>query len=286
MPESLCHGKACEDVSKNHLQRKGCMQDLWRRCHASVFSLTFENAEGRITSGSAFKIGPYLVTNNHVIQVPAARHIVLRSVSDDAYSTALNLSFGHLEFRTFLAYGDPEAGWDFALLRIPYDDFQQRPSLELRKSNDVALGSQIALFGFQFEQPNLSMHMGYLASQYHKGGVHYLQLDSSVNHGNSGGPLIDVETGQVLGIVTRKATGLSQQFEELQKSFKQNIEQLEAMQRSGVTAVLAGLDAVKSTLAIQTQMQAIAREIGRSANVGIGYAYHIQKVRESIGDVL
>ena len=30
--------------------------------------------------------------------------------------------------------------------------------------------------------------------------VNYIQTDAAINPGNSGGPLIDVETGQVIGI--------------------------------------------------------------------------------------
>jgi S1-C subfamily serine protease len=261
------------------------MSDLWKRCQASVFSLTFENANGRITSGSGFKVGDFLVTNNHVIQVPAAKRILIRSVRSDAHSTAVSLNFGHLEFKTFLVDGDPEASWDYAILKIPSPDFLAAPSLLLADGEEVEIGKQIAIFGYQFDQPHLSMHMGYLASRYPKAGVDYLQLDSSVNHGNSGGPLVDVSTGRVLGVVTRKATGLTQQFDALLQSFQQNITQLQAMQQSGVRGFVGGLDPVAATLAIQTQLNHIAQEIGRSANVGIGYAYHIKKVRASLANL-
>lgn len=258
------------------------MRELWTRSHRSIVSLTFENADGRISSGSGFKVGEFLITNNHVIQVPSARRIVIGSVNDDAHSTALKIEFGHLEFRTLMVEGDPEDGWDYAILRIPRPEFQALPSLELAEDEDFEVGDQIAIFGYQFEQVHLSMHVGYLASQYHRAGVHYLQLDSSVNHGNSGGPLIDVRTGRVRGIRTRKATGLTRQFDALLQSFQQNIAQLQAMQQGGVRASVAGLDPVAAMLATQGQMQRIAKELGRSANVGIGYAYHISKVRECL----
>jgi len=256
------------------------MNDLWLRIQPSVFSLTFENAEGRISSGTGFKVGNFLVTNNHVIQVASARRIILRSVISDSHTTAVNLTFGHLEFRNMLLDGDPEDSWDFAILRVNDPSFLDTPSLELEYDDEVLIGTQVALFGYQFDQPQLSIHMGYISSQYMKAGVHYLQLDSSVNQGNSGGPLINVKTGRVLGLVTRKATGLTKQFDELLLAFKQNIDQLQLMQ--GNKVYVAGLDAVASALATQFQMERIAREIGRSANVGIGYAYHIRKVRTSL----
>jgi S1-C subfamily serine protease len=236
------------------------MNAIWTRCQASVFSLTFENAEGRITSGSGFKVGDYLVTNNHVIQVPSAKRITLRSVGVDAHTSAVNLSFGHLEFKTFLVEGDPETKWDYAILRIPSPEFLKAPSLVLSEGEEAEIGSQIAIFGYQFDQPHLSMHMGHLASRYVKAEVDYLQLDSSVNHGNSGGPLIDIATGRVLGIVTRKATGLTEQFDALLKSFQQNIVQLQAMQQGGAKVFLAGLDPVAAMLATQTKCSALRKK--------------------------
>ena len=46
-------------------------------------------------------------------------------------------------------------------------------------------------------------------------GVDIIQLDASVNSSNSGGPLIHPESGDVFGIITRKATGLTDMFDEL-----------------------------------------------------------------------
>lgn len=260
------------------------MNNLWSRIQPSVLSLTFENADGRMSSGTGFKVGKFLITNNHVIQIPNAKTIVLRSVLADGHSTGINLRFGHLTFRTMMIDGDPEDAWDYAIIRIDDPNFLALPSLELEPCDEVAIGASVALFGYQFEQPHLSMHVGYVSSQYPMAGVQYIQLDSSVNNGNSGGPLIDVSTGRVIGLVTRKATGLTKQFDELSKAFRLNIDQLQAVQKEfGMgAAIVGGMDPVASTLAIQVQLERISKEIGRSANVGIGYAYHIRKVRDSL----
>ena len=261
------------------------MHNLWQQCHASVFSLTFENAEGRISSGTGFKVNDLLVTNNHVIQIPGTRRIVLRSVLQDSHTKNVELSFEHCEFQNMLVDGDPETGWDYAVLKVPHPSFAAAPALRLDESEDLQVGTQIALFGFQFEQPNLSMHVGYVSSQFQRARVHYIQLDSSVNQGNSGGPLINCSSGRVIGMITRKATGLTQQFDELHKAIRQNIDLLQASQRSGARGIIGGVDPVAATMAIEVQMGRIAKEIARSANVGIGYAYHIKKVRDSIANL-
>ncbi len=65
-----------------------------------------------------------------------------------------------------------------------------------------------SLLGFPFEGDNLSIAQGIISSQFVKASGNYIQLDANVNQGNSGGRLISLETGKVIGIITRKATGL------------------------------------------------------------------------------
>lgn len=60
--------------------------------------------------------------------------------------------------------------------------------------------------------------------------MNVIQLDASVNNGNSGGPLVDLNTKKVVGIVTRKDTGLYKQFDDLIASFDTNIEVLKKLQ--------------------------------------------------------
>jgi S1-C subfamily serine protease len=118
-------------------------------------------------------------------------------------------------------------------------------------------------------------HAGLISSIYPSGPTQILQIDGSVNASNSGGPLIDAETGDVLGIVTRKATGLSRMFQELLQSFENNIQVMQASQ--GMVG-LAGVDPIAALIASQRQLQHVAREIERSANVGIGYAFSAEHI--------
>lgn len=124
--------------------------------------------------------------------------------------------------------------------------------------------------GFLLEHRNLVCHLGTISFFYTSGTAKVIQLDASVNQSNSGGPLLDPETGQVLGIVTRKGTGLSTLFDLLLSVFDRNGKALEAAK--GLVG-LGPVDPVAATIAGQHQMKAREGEIQRSANVGIGYAF-------------
>lgn len=117
-----------------------------------------------------------------------------------------------------------------------------------------------------------------MASRFVQAGVKYIQLDASVNQGNSGGPLIDPSNCLVVGLVTRKGTGLTRQFDELLKSFDQNIK---AMSAAKSIISVGPVDPIEALTVSQEQMKRVSLEIRRSANVGIGYAYELDKVRSS-----
>lgn len=79
------------------------------------------------------------------------------------------------------------------------------------------------ILGFPFEHRNLVCHRGIISSFFDRNGIDIIQLDASINASKSGGPLIDLRTGSVIGLITRKHTGLSNLFETLLNSFEQNI---------------------------------------------------------------
>jgi hypothetical protein len=213
-----------------------------------------------------------------VVHVPGATHVTLRFVAADGTTTTASRVLTIQEFHSKLLDGDDPSGWDYAILDLSWAEFTALPSLELAQALPIEIGDPIALFGYQFDQPNLSVHAGVLASRFEQSGVKYLQLDASVNQGNSGGPLIDPVSGLVIGIVTRKATGLTRQFDSLLDSFDQNINSLS---RARSLMSMAGVDPVEALQVSQMQMKQVSLEIRRSANVGIGYAYELDKVGAS-----
>jgi len=251
-------------------------RDTWINCHSSICSLNFLNQQGnRIGSGTGFKIGNYLVTNHHVYIAPGAANVELRFVNEDGHTTRAAKTITYLVFQQRLQIGLPETSWDYAILTLNDAEFNAIPSLTLSDSSTIRIGQRIAVLGFQFDQINLSIKQGILSSRYTRVGVKYLQVDASVNQGNSGGPLINVDNNRVVGIVTRKHTGLTNAFDNLFQSFESN---MLALQASKGVIELGGIDPIKVLIVGQNQMKSTAKEIRRSANVGIGYAYELDEI--------
>ena len=126
---------------------------------------------------------------------------------------------------------------------------------------------------------NLVCHAGVASSFYLSNNVDIIQVDASVNSSNSGGPLIHPKTGDVLGIITRKATGLTNMFAQLRATLNDNIRQIQQAQQAGGISLM-GINPLQAIEASQGQMLHLLSEIERSANVGIGYAFSAKHLLE------
>ena len=128
-------------------------------------------------------------------------------------------------------------------------------TLEFLPSKHVKIGDEVCFFGYPFGKENLSLHKGIISSIYKKNGVIVYQIDGNINNGNSGGPLIDVKTGKIIGIISRKENGFSNQF----KTFKT------CMQSTNLRA-----------------LKLMIAQLERSVNVGIGYAFSADPISENL----
>lgn len=143
--------------------------------------------------GSGFVIDPdgYIVTNNHVVS--------------GARTVTVTLSDGS-EHSADIVGTDPRA--DLALLKI---DQGGLTALPLANLDDVAIGQDVIAIGYALdldrgEGPSFSVTRG-IVSQKNRGiseGAEILgavQTDAAINHGNSGGPLLNL-FGEVVGVNT------------------------------------------------------------------------------------
>ena len=160
---------------------------------ATVQAVT-ANARGAVVrvetdlgSGSGFIIGlgGLVLTNNHVI----------RDATD--ITVYLDDGTGH----TARVHGR-DLVRDVALLKI---DATQLPTLELGDLSNVSIGQQVVVLGYPLGLQVFTVTAGFVSTTAEDRGrnVVWVQTDSAVNPGNSGGPLLTLQ-GKVIGIVAAK----------------------------------------------------------------------------------
>lgn len=137
--------------------------------------------------GSGFIISPegYVVTNNHVIEGASEIHVIL---SDDTRLDAKVI--GH----------DPKT--DVALLKVESD--KKLPYVEFGDSDKARVGDWVIAIGNPFGLGG-TVTAGIISARARNINAgpfdDFIQTDASINRGNSGGPLFDLE-GRVIGINT------------------------------------------------------------------------------------
>lgn len=95
---------------------------------------------------------------------------------------------------------------DIALVKLDGDNF---PTMQMSKNDDISVGDSIKLLGYPFgaklsddiTKLNYSVFEGKVASIQIQRGVDTVFVDMEAKRGNSGGPVLNNETGEVIGIL-------------------------------------------------------------------------------------
>ena len=137
-------------------------------------------------SGSGFIINAHgtIVTNRHVV----GHHPSVVVRLDDGRRVSGRVSRIH-----------PVA--DLAIVRITAPHLEDVPLADVHR---VPVGAHVVAFGYPLADsigPEMTVTEGILSAKRVRHGLQELQTTAAVNPGNSGGPLVDLATGGVVGVI-------------------------------------------------------------------------------------
>jgi len=253
--------------------------ELIAQVRSGLVHILLERQGERLGSGSGFLVEGGLVTNSHVIRPGKTDAIALRMADTDPDDSASYIRLLPQSCYRAVAAESPEGEKDYAFLRLSEPEFQNRYRFSFEKSLHPAVGEQVVFLGFPFGMSPLTAHIGYISSIFDRDNIRTIQIDGSVNGGNSGGPLLNSD-GKVIGIVTKAVTGLiEEQFKTLVQALRDN--QI-ALQGAQSVIRIGPIDPIQAIEVSQAAMEQIAVNLHRSANVGIGHAYSAEYIRKHI----
>jgi len=252
--------------------------DLVERVRLGVAQVMIERNRQFIGAGTAFLIEGGLITNSHCL--PEHDDDVVAIRFDDHPPTdhpPIRLRLGDLE----IPVRSPDYERDYAYIKCDEAELQDRYVFDFGVSTDIAVPEEVLFLGFPFGGTHLTAHLGHVSSVHKSGVARVIQIDGSVNGGNSGGPLIDLKTGKVVGVVSRAHKGFAiKQFDRLLEALRHNKSALLAPR--GARVQIGGVDPVQALGKSFAAMEQIALDLRKSANVGIGYAFSSDALREDI----
>lgn len=176
--------------------------------------------------GTGFVINKdgYLLTANHVVANYVIENNSLISIF---YSDSIYAIFNHgdtLRLNLIISRNwitDPNPWlFDFAILKT--GDKKIEP-FQIGNYDDIDTGDEIIFSGFPLSSQHLTNHTGIISAKYMRKGKFgnidqkVYQIDGSINKGNSGGPLISLVNQKVIGIISTREGGISNELNAIRK---------------------------------------------------------------------
>jgi hypothetical protein len=256
-------------------------REVWQKCFSSIGSISYLDKNGIvITSFSGFKAGNYLITDDSVFNIHDAQEVVVKFVESDGVTAAKTLHYSNQDFESKIFTGSMPYTKSFAVVVLKDPEFVKIPALNFKSQDKQALGQPVALMGFQYDQPGLSIKSGIISSYYiNSTDSKYIQFDGIVRKGNSGGPLIDTESCQVVGIIGYKLAQMNKAYNQMLDIIKNNIELLKSAEGH---LNVGNVDPIQVLIASQNQIKQLSNEIYKFSNQGMGIALDIRHVKEFI----
>lgn len=113
--------------------------------------------------------------------------------------------------------------FDFAILKIGNKEIKP---FQIGKFDDVDISDEIIFSGFPLSSQHLTTHKGIISAKYIRKGIFgnisqkVFQIDGSINKGNSGGPLLSLDDQKVIGIISTREGGISNELDAIRKYIK------------------------------------------------------------------
>lgn len=253
------------------------LSQVWKSCHSSVCNLNFQNERGvSIDTLSGFKVNQSLVTTDHAFYIPKAKKVEISFVDDDANTVVASMKIPYQEFINELRVGVFDNQTGYSIFKLDFPEFREIPSLKLSERMKFQIGSEVAMLAFSSNCPNLSLRKGIISSFFKsQNGTRYFHFDGLSCLGNSGGPVIDPENMQVIGIVSRRNTPASLSHKLLIDIISTNIEELTKIQGA---VKFGDIDPVQVLIANQNQVKQLANNLYRYTAMGTTHVVMLDQI--------
>jgi len=250
---------------------------VWKSCYASVCNLNFINERGIIIDTlTGFKVKNSLVTSEQAFYVPKAKKVEIRFVDEDANTLTASMKIDYAEFVNDLKIGFSNNHSDYAIFNIDFQEFKDIPSLTLCERWHYPIGQQVAMLSFSCGCPNLSIKNALVSSAFaNSNGLRYIQIDGLTSFGNSGSPVIDPNTMEVIAIVSRRNTPAAKAYQQLQEIIASNLDELRKIEGS---VKLVDIDPIQVLIANQNQLKLLVNSIYKYVPMGASQAIMLDQI--------
>lgn len=235
--------------------------------HQTLANATFQVIAGDSRgSGFSFMREDLVVTNLHVVATCCDLQ-AMRQIGPVTIQTEEN---GHIGAQILHIDGDN----DFAIMRLLSPLPAGRTVLQPSAGFTPTRGKKLIFAGYPHGIPQLLTNEGIISAPLDAG---RFALDGMVNGGNSGGPIIDRETGEAIGIVTQRRYVLPPDAQQLSNEVAQLRGYLaQAAQQMSVEVM--GVNFGQMADMFSRSLQMVNQMMNLNANPGIGTGFSLEPI--------
>lgn len=247
---------------------------IWKECHASVCSIYFLSKTGtRITTFTGFRIRDYLITDDVITRVERPEKVHLKFTHEDGYSERAGKTLTYKSFNERILSPDDNKVPGYTILRLDDKEFRKIPSLKCGMKINYEIGHPVAIIGHHDDQNNLAIKSGIISSFFTlQDGLNYIQVDSAIQHGNAGAPVIETENMEVIGVIGHHLASVSRSYRSIMNIINQNLSILnEVVGKYSFDDV----DPVQALIANQSQIKHVVKEFFKSTEMRVGFAVEL-----------
>jgi len=252
-------------------------RNIWNESFPSLCSISFYNANAiKALTVTGFKVDNFIVTEEIIYKDIPFDYVMFRFVKSDGYTVSREVKLNRNKFTDRIHSCVRHENEGFALIDVSNTPMAEVPSLNVASCSRISIGQPIAIMGFHYDRENLTFLQGIISSNVKlEEGKEFLQFNASVRQGFSGSPLINVETGRVVGVVGHRLTSHSKEYDK----FKQIIDDNLALLQPALGELKVGpIDPIQVLIASQNQLKQLGRELYKSSHSSFGYAHKIDNL--------
>jgi len=259
-------------------------RDIWKKFYHTICSFRMFGSNGSILhSLTGFKVGNMILTDDLIYDLTGIKEVHICFYEQDGVTLANCISLNHDAFLGLLAPRDEFDHVGFTVFPADFKEFKKTGSLMLCRKCSPEIGSEVALISYQAEHRNLSLKKALITSNFKTEKNHcYIQFDSTLKTSSGGGPLIDTESGRVLGIVTNKEQKREKQYHDLIRIIDNNLEILKSIEGKWK---LHDVDPIQVLMVNQSQIKHLAKQLFVTSSTPTGFALEAGNIREYLDNI-
>ncbi len=228
---------------------------------------------------SGFRYRDYIISDFCTDEIEKADNVQIDFPSDDPPLRSWSLRIPIDEFRNRIKGEEKEYPSGILVLPVKTDEFRFVTSVSYSRQSPAAIGTPVAIFSYSNQINRLYMKTGMVSSYIRIKGEEFILVESSIEQGNSGSPLVNATNGKVIGVMADCFLSPYKKHKELKMIIDQNIR---ILKNATGKWPHGNIDPVQVLTANQYMIKHLARDIYLSSQRNYGVAVPIERVSRYI----